>query len=140
MGQLPLAFLLNALTFAVVAVVLWRLPSAQSAKPEPAAIEAAVEEAKEEAAKAPTTGLREALAPVMRPLLGIATINIVGGFVFGGLGVITVVLAVDVYHVGEAGTGLLNSAIGVGGIVGAFVAGALVLRRRLGPPLLIGAF
>lgn len=141
-GQLPLAFLLNAVTFAVVAVVLWRLPSARPAKADTAPIEVAVEDAKEkaaEAAKAPTTGLREALAPVMRPLLGIAVISIVGGFVFGGLGMLTVVLAVDYYHVGEAGTGLFNSAIGVGGIVGAFVAGALVLRRRLGPPMLIGA-
>ncbi len=54
------------------------------------------------------------------------------GFVFGGLGVLTVVLAVDVFQVGDAGTGLLNSAIGVGGVVGALVAGALVLRRRPG--------
>jgi MFS family permease len=142
LGQLPLAFLLNALTFAVVAIVLWRLPSAQSAKADTAPIEVAVEEAKEEAAEAagaPKAGLREALAPVMRPLLGIATISVVGGFVFGGLGMLTVVLAVDKYQVGDAGTGLFNSAIGVGGIVGAFVAGALVLRRRLGPPMLIGA-
>jgi MFS family permease len=138
-GQLPLAFILNAVTFAVVAIVLWRLPSAMSAKPAAKAIEAAVEEAKEEAAKPPTVSLREALAPVMRPLLGITTINVVGGFVFGGLGMLTVVLAVQYYNVGDAGTGLFNSAIGVGGIAGAFVAGALVLRRRLGPPMLIGA-
>jgi MFS family permease len=138
-GQLPLAFILNAVTFAVVAVVLWRLPSAMSAKPEGQAIGDAVEEAKHEAANEPKVGLREALAPVMRPLLGITTINIVGGFVFGGLGMLTVILAVQYYNVGEAGTGLFNSAIGVGGIVGAFVAGALVLRRRLGPPMLIGA-
>ncbi|MGI8928548.1 MAG: cyclic nucleotide-binding domain-containing protein, partial [Candidatus Limnocylindrales bacterium] len=79
------------------------------------------------------------LAPVSRPLVGIALLNVADGFVFGGLGVITVILAVDVFAVGEAGTGLLNSAVGVGGIVGAVVAGALVLRRRLGPPLLAGA-
>jgi hypothetical protein len=110
-----------------------------SAKPAAKAIGVAVEEAKEEAAKAPSVNIREALRPVMRPLLGISTINIVGGFVFGGLGMLTVVLAVQYYNVGEAGTGLFNSAIGVGGVVGAFVAGALVLRRRLGPPMLIGA-
>jgi hypothetical protein len=34
---------------------------------------------------------------------------------------------------------LFNSAIGIGGIVGAFVSGVLVLRRRLGPPMLAGA-
>jgi MFS family permease len=139
LGQLPLAFVLNAVTFAVVAAVLWRLPSAMSAKPEAKAIGEAVEEAKEQAAAEPSVSIRDALRPVMRPLLGISTINIVGGFVFGGLGMLTVILAVQYYNVGEAGTGLFNSAIGVGGVVGAFVAGALVLRRRLGPPMLIGA-
>jgi len=128
-GSLPAAFLLNALTFGVVALVLWRLPasrarngvSAEDGKPERPA------------------GLRRVLAPVTRPLVGIGVLNIADGFVFGGLGVITVILAVDVFGVGEAGTGLLNSAVGVGGIVGAVIAGALVLRRRLGPPLLVGA-
>jgi hypothetical protein len=52
---------------------------------------------------------------------------------------LTVILAIVTYHVGEAGTGLFNSAIGIGGIIGAFVSGVLVLRRRLGPPMLAGA-
>jgi len=142
-GQLPLAFILNAFTFAVVAAVLWRLPKPASAQADTNPIEQTVEEAKEEArkeaAKKPAATLRQALAPVSRPLLGIGTINIVGGFVFGGLSMLTVVLAVGYYNVGDAGTGLFNSAIGVGGVAGAFVAGALVLRRRLGPPMLIGA-
>jgi MFS family permease len=139
-GSLPTAFLLNALTFAVVAVVLWRLPSAIPAK-KAAAIAAAegTAAAAGEEPLAPAISLRTALRPVIRPLLGITTINIVGGFVFGGLGMLTVILAVDRYGVGESGTGLFNSAIGVGGIVGAFVAAGLVLRRRLGPPMLAGA-
>ena len=67
-------------------------------------------------------------------------LNIVVGFVWGGMGVITVLLSVEVFHIDEAtGTGLLNAAIGVGGVVGAVIAGALVLRRRQGPPLVIGA-
>jgi len=129
-GSLEIAFLLNALTFAIVALVLFRLPPGRAAR------EAAVAES-----RAPTTrlSLRSALRPIARPLTGLTLVNAVDGFVFGGLGVITVVLAVDVFGVGEAGTGLLNSAIGVGGIVGALVAGALVLRRRLGPPLLAGS-
>jgi MFS family permease len=139
-GSLPIAFLLNALTFAVVAVVLWRLPSAMTAKKAAASAAAEGSAAPEgEAPPAPAIRLRTALAPVLRPLLGITTINIVGGFVFGGLGMLTVILAVDRYGVGEAGTGLFNSAIGIGGIVGAFVSGVLVLRRRLGPPMLAGA-
>jgi len=82
---------------------------------------------------------RETMRKLRRPLGGLAIVNAADGFVFGGLGVITVILAVDVFKVGEAGTGLLNSAVGVGGIVGALVAGALVLKRRLSPPLLAGA-
>jgi len=128
-GSLPAAFLLNALTFGVVALVLWRLPAS------PARNGVSAEDGKPDR----PAGLRRVLAPVSRPLVGIGVLNIADGFVFGGLGVITVILAVDVFGVGEAGTGVLNSAVGVGGIVGAVIAGALVLRRRLGPPLLVGA-
>jgi len=51
-------------------------------------------------------------APRCPALSGLALLNIATGFVFGGLGVITVILAVDVFpSIGEAGTGLFNSAI-----------------------------
>jgi MFS family permease len=81
-----------------------------------------------------------ALRPISRPLLGLTVLNIVVGFVWGGIGVVTVILSVEVFHVDEAtGTGLLNAAIGIGGVLGAVIAGALVLRRRQGPPLVIGA-
>jgi MFS family permease len=131
-GSLAAAFVLNALTFAIVAVVLLGLPSKQpEAKPEAAAD--TPEPVKAE-------GLMSALRPISRPLLGLAVLNIVVGFVWGGMGVVTVILSVEVFHVDEAtGTGLLNAAIGVGGVVGALIAGALVLRRRQGPPLVIGA-
>jgi MFS family permease len=137
LNNLALAFVLNAVTFGVVALVLLRLPSGRPTAATPDKDQTAIDG--KQAAPA-TVGLRQLLAPVMRPLLGIGLLNVVDGFIFGGLGVITVVLAVDVLHAGEAGTGLLNSAIGVGGIVGAITAAALVLRRRLGPPLLAGAF
>jgi MFS family permease len=133
LGSLELAFVLNALTFAVVAVVLWRLPRGVPRVRPAEGVEPAV------AALQPQPGLRQSLAPIARPLFGLGVVNVVGGFVFGGLGVMTVILAIDVFAAGEAGTGLLNSAVGVGGIVGALTAGALVLRRRLGPPLLGGA-
>jgi MFS family permease len=78
------------------------------------------------------------LRELRRPLSGLAVINLVGGFVFGGLGVLTVVIAIDVLQQGEAATGYLNAAVGVGGLVGAIGSGVLVLRRRLGPPLVAG--
>lgn len=132
-GGLVIAFLVNAATFAVVAVVLWGLPSARDVKP------AAPTDAEEAPTAADRRGFRDQIAPIRRPLIGLGVINLAGGFLFGGIGVMTVILAVDVLGAGEAGTGLLNSAIGVGGLIGAVAAGMLVLRRRLGPPLLAGA-
>jgi MFS family permease len=58
-------------------------------------------------------------------------------FVGGGLGVLTVVIAIDVLGAGEAGTGWLQAATGVGGVA-AGVAGGALLARRLSVPLLIG--
>jgi MFS family permease len=135
-GGLGIAFLLNAVTFGVVALILLRLPPGRPSK-------SATPADDDDASERPTTGIaaprRVTYRSIMRPLSGLAVLNIATGFVFGGLGVLTVVLAVDVFNVGEGGTGLLNSAIGVGGVVGAVVAGALVLRRRLGPPLVVAA-
>lgn len=52
--------------------------------------------------------------------------------------VLVVVLALRLVHLGDAGVGWLNSALGVGGVVGAAVAAALVGRRRLGGNLAVG--
>jgi len=146
-GGMVLAFLLNALTFAVVALVLWRLPRPPS-RAEVAAQAAASAAADEQGSPGTDTEadqpparptLRGTLGPVRRPLVALGVLNVAGGLVFGGLGMLTVILAVDHFDVGESGTGLFNSAIGVGGVFGALVAGALVLRKRLGPPMLAGA-
>ena len=130
LGSLPLAFVLNALTFGFVAVMLFGLPPGQPGRSAAVAQQSEKSEPAVEAAARPS---------YRRPLVGLAVLNVATGFVFGGLGVLTVVLALDTFHVGDAGTGLLNSAIGVGGVVGALVAGVLVLSRRLAPPLVIGA-
>ena len=132
---LALAFLLNAVSFVLVAVVLWRLPSTRGS-------------AGSAASPAPTSSLtpeapveppRASLRPVLVPILGLGLLNVVGSFAFGGLSILTVVLAGSAFGSGEEATGYLNAAIGVGGLVGAVVAGALVLRPRLAPPLLGGA-
>jgi MFS family permease len=131
-GSLVAAFVLNALTFAIVAIVLLGLPSKQP--------EAKAEAAADSSEPAKAQSLMSALRPISRPLLGLTVLNVVVGFVWGGIGVVTVILSVEVFHVDEAtGTGLLNAAIGIGGVLGAVIAGALVLRRRQGPPLVIGA-
>ena len=51
--------------------------------------------------------------------------------VAGALRVLLVVAALDLLDIGNSGLGLLNSAIGVGGLVGVAIAFALVGRRRL---------
>lgn len=122
-GGLEIAFLLNAVSFAVVAVVLWQLPIPKS---EPVDLDA--DEGPPAAA-----GWRDLVRPLAGPFILDSTTSIVGG----GLGVLTVVIAIDVLGAGDAGTGYLNAAIGVGGVV-AGVAGGALLARRLSVPLLVG--
>lgn len=128
-GGLTFAFLLNAVSFGIIAIVLWRLPSSRPSD------RAAPDD---EQATTPTEPFMAQLRRMLRPLSGMTLINAVDGFVFGGLGILTVVIAVDVLGQGEATTGYLNAAIGVGGLIGAVGSGILVLRRKLAPPLLSG--
>lgn len=127
-GGVTLAFLLNAASFAVVASVLWGLPSTRPVPPNEA-------EGDEPPPGRPVSSI---LRDRLRPLAGLTLVNVMGGFVFGGLGVLTVIIAVDVLRQGDAATGYLNAAVGLGGVIGAVVSGSLVLRRRLGPPLAAG--
>ena len=52
----------------------------------------------------------------------------------GALDVLIVVLALDLLQIGESGVGILSSAAGAGGLIGAAAGFALVGRRRLGVP------
>ena len=56
-------------------------------------------------------------------------LDVPSSFVFGGVGVLIVILATDTLAGGAAATGYLNAAFGVGGLAGAFVAGMLFTRR-----------
>jgi MFS family permease len=61
-------------------------------------------------------------------------------FVDGMLNVLIVVIALDLLDAGNAGVGFLNSAIGIGGLLGAVAAAALVGRRRLAADFGMGIF
>jgi MFS family permease len=135
-SSLEFAFVLNAVSFAVVAAVLWRLPSPVRAVP---AVTEGVPAVAEATVPGAGTSAQAGTGLALRPLAGLAVVDIVVGFVFGGLSVLTVVLAVDHLHAGEEGTGYLNAAIGIGGLVGAILAGILVMRPRLGIPLIGGS-
>ena len=61
-------------------------------------------------------------------------------FVDGMLNVLIVVIALEFLGAGEAAVGFLNSAVGIGGVVGAVVAAALVGRRRMAADFGLGIF
>ena len=154
---LTLAFVLNAISFAFVAVILWRLPkehgrgggkasTTEKNERSMAAVTGATDVAKPtdtptEATSA--TGGGKAIGRTLRSSVGR---SLVGdrhrdgrGLVFGGLGVMTVVLAGAQLGADQAATGLLNAAIGIGGILGAIGSSAFVVRPGLRIPLVGGS-
>jgi MFS family permease len=138
-GGLVLAFVLNAASFLVIATILWTLPPSIAKAGAQAAVAGDEASRPEESAPAPAAP-RPALSSIpRRPITGLALIQVVVGFMDGGLQALTIILAVSVLHAGEQANGYLNAAIGVGGLAGAIVSGVLVLRRRLASPMLIGA-
>jgi MFS family permease len=60
--------------------------------------------------------------------------------VAGAVGVYVVVIALELFDSGAGGVGLLNSALGVGGIAGAAAAVALIGKRRLAGGFAVGLF
>jgi MFS family permease len=135
--DLSVAFLLNALSFAIVAAVLWTLPSTRPSRPTAGSTPTAATVATGSGQPGAGEGFRWREAT--RPITALAVMDGTSGFVFGGMSVLTVVIAYELLGSGEAGTGLLNAAVGIGGLVGSLATGVLVLRRRLGPPILLGA-
>ena len=98
-GGLTAAFVLNAASFAVIAVVLWQLPSVSPAEPTggadgPPAPDAGSGPAPSLPSPMPTPSpLRVPLPLPLRPLAGLALIDVAAGFAIGGIGILTVVLA-----------------------------------------------
>ncbi|MEX1172591.1 MAG: MFS transporter [Chloroflexota bacterium] len=133
---LELAFAINAVTFAIIAIALLGLPSGKPGTRPVAGSEVA--EAAESTPEAPVAAALT-MRDILRPIAGLVSLDLVSGFMFGGISVLTVLLAVDRLGAGEEATGFLNAAIGVGGVLGAVGSGAIVLRPNLGPPLLVGA-
>lgn len=130
-GSYTISFLLDVVTFAVVAAIVWRLPSS---KPNAAEVEAA---AADGAVAEPTP--RFDWRAIRLPVGGIFLVDIAGTFIFGGFEVLIVLIAFRLPMDGEAATGALNAAFGVGGFIGALIAGVLVLHRRQAFPLLLGS-
>ncbi len=127
-GGLVASFILNAASFAVVAVILATLPAKRTAAG-PTELDS---RGAGERSGAQANGPRSAAggwATIVGRMPAVMLLDAATSFVGGGLGVLTVIVAVNSLGVGEAGTGYLNAAIGVGGIAAGIVAGWVVLRR-----------
>ena len=91
----------------------------------------------------PPAAARAALAG-FRTIFGTPSLRLVVGLysaqtlVAGALNVLVVVTAIELLDLGRAGPGLLNSAIGVGGLIGAGAALALAGVRGLGSVFAVG--
>ncbi|MEO5851703.1 MAG: cyclic nucleotide-binding domain-containing protein [Nocardioides sp.] len=77
--------------------------------------------------------LRDPDARLMCALAG--SVNVLVGMT----DILLVVLALDLLGMSDAGLGLLNSALGVGGLVGAATSVVLVGRQRLAPALMVAS-
>ena len=153
LSGLTVAFVLNAASFLVIAAVLWTLPTSAGGHGAMGDVSPAGGDAARAVGAAGSAGpsagggspapADSPVVPSARsiagPVAGLAFLDVVASFAFGGLSVLTVILATITFRSGEEATGYLNAAIGVGGLVGAVVSGALVLRPALGRPLLAGA-
>ena len=163
LNDLALAFLLNGVSFFVIAGVLWTLPRQKArsvAAPAPDVAAAPAATAAVDPAQVPAvTGLPvDAATPApepagvtsappragfrrlpRRPLAGIFAIDAANAFVSQALFTLLVILVAEVYRSGDASVGFLNAGIGVGGVIGAVVTGVLVLRRNLAPAVMAAA-
>jgi MFS family permease len=140
------AFVINAVSFLAPVIVLWTLPANnpradKAAKAAAAAAEAATEGADGEAVKAPIAAepAGATARSILRPVAGLTVLEVVSGFLWGGLSVALVIFAVEQLGAGEDATGYLWAAVGVGGVLGAIASSSIILRPNLGPVLLLGS-
>ena len=73
--------------------------------------------------------------PALRVVVGLSSAQ---AFVDGAIEVLLVVLAISILHGGNANLGWLNTAIGIGSILGAVIVAAYSARRRLAGGFAIG--
>jgi len=137
-GGLLLAVGGSALSFVTCAVLLVWSAALVALVPEPEGGVRTDEpgEASEGFLQTITGGARALLStPLLAVVVGVYALQCM---VAGGLAVFTVVLALQVLHIGNAGVGYLDSAFGVGGILGGVAAAMLAAGRRLAVAFAVG--
>jgi MFS family permease len=137
--DVPTVFMLNALTF------LWSAALVMSIRARPGSLAGDDDEAPEEGAQpeAPRGVLRETTEGFRavtgnRDILMVGTLLCVQTVVAGASAVFGVVMAVEILHAGSKGVGYIDSAFGVGAIIGGFVAIGRAGKRRLASDMALG--
>jgi MFS family permease len=127
-----LVFLVGAALSLAVVPALWRLLPRTSSASAPGGSDV------DNTLAQLTTGLR-ALGgtPAARLLVVLIAAQDV---VLGAFDVLAVVMAVEMLGLADSGAGYLYAAFGAGGVLGAAATVTLIGRKRLAPPLLLGAF
>jgi MFS family permease len=120
-------FAFNGLSFMAVLVALWmmKLPRLhQEVRTDPITLQIA-------------EGLRYVWqTPVVRTATALVAVSSLFGFSYA---VLLPAYAVDVLHVGEAGLGALNTAIGIGALIGSLIVASMARVRRKGLLLTAGS-
>jgi MFS family permease len=126
-ADIPVVYAFNAVTFLISALLVGaiRVPAAEDETEEEAGEGAGEERFLDEV----TAGFRAIAAD--RGLVTLVTVYAAQTVVAGASGVFVVVLALEELGLGNAGVGVLDSILGIGALVGGFVALMLAQRGRL---------
>ena len=137
-ADIPVVYLFNAATFVWSAALVFRIRPVVEPTPD--------EEVADEPHDTPSAGfLHESAAgfgtilrsPDLRALVGLYAAQCV---VAGASAVFIVAVALDMLDLGKAGVGYLDATLGIGGLVGGFVALLLAQRGRLAFDFALGVF
>ena len=135
--DVPTVFMLNAVTF------LWSAALVAGIRARPGAVADESAHADEVEDDASGGVLRETAAGFRaitgdRNILMVGTLLCVQTIVAGASAVFGVVMAVEILHAGSKGVGYIDSAFGVGAIIGGFVAIGRASKRRLASDMALG--
>src|SRR3954447_7012742 len=134
----PTVFMLNALTF------LWSAALVAAIRPRPGAVAHESEKGSGGEADGPRVGfLRETSEGFRavardRDMLMVASLLCAQTVIAGASAVFGVVMAVEILEAGPKGVGYIDSAFGVGAIIGGFVAIGRARKRRLAFDMSVG--
>jgi MFS family permease len=127
-ASVEVVFLVTAVVFLGAALLVGRVDAPAPAERQASSGRAIVREA----------GAGFAAMAADRDLRLLLTLYCAQALVGGAFNVLVVVSALELLDLGEAGVGWLNAAFGVGGLLGAIVALALLARRRLASDFMFG--